>query len=139
MPRGPYSIFTLCAVAIFVGGCPVGGLIYEEDLANGYAVWATDTIEDAAIVHRDKGRSAAREVIHSMVFAYGWNDDFIIAKQHPEKDGKIDTSMTNWYILEVASGKVHGPMREDEFSKLGTKLKVPAELSFKTVRLNADN
>jgi hypothetical protein len=54
------------------------------------------------------------------------------------KDRKVDTSITYWYIVEVVSGSVHGPLSEDEFSKLRTELKVPPELSFKTVRLNAD-
>lgn len=35
---------------------------------------------------------------------------------------------------EVASGNVHGPLSEDEFNKLRTKLKVPAEISFKTIQ-----
>ena len=101
-------------------------------------MWATDIIEDACVVRKIKGSSGASTVVPRTVFAYGWNDDFIIAKQHPEKkDGKVDTSTTYWYIVKVASGKVHGPMTEDEFTKLRTKLKVP-ELPFKTVRLNAD-
>jgi hypothetical protein len=131
----PYYIFSICVVVIFIGGCPFMGLIYEEDLVNGYAVWATDTIEDAAIVHKDKGGSGSTVVVHPMVFAYGWNDDFIIAKRHPEKkDRKVDTSLTYWYIVEVTSGDVHGPLSEDEFSKLRTELKVPHELSFKTIQ-----
>jgi len=139
MPRKPYCILSICAVVIFVGGCPFHGPIYEEDLVNGYAVWAEDIIEDAAIVLKDKEGPGALEVVPCTVFAYGWNDDFIIAKRHPEKkDRKVDTSLTYWYIVEVASGNVQGPLSEGEFSKLRTKLKVPAELSFKTVRLNAD-
>ena len=114
------------------------GPVYEEDLVIGYAVWAADVKEDAAIVRKDKGGSGATGVVPRTVFAYGWNDDFIIAMQHPEKDRKVDKSTTYWYIVEVASGDAHGPLSEDEFNKLRTKLKVPAEISFKTVRLNAD-
>ena len=126
------SIF---AVAIFVAGCPFMGLAYEEDLVNGYAVWATDTIEQAAVVKKDKKGSGGVAVVPAMVFAYGWNDDFILSKQHPlnERDIKVDTSITNWYIVEVVSGKVHGPLSEGEFNKLRAELKVPAELSFKKI------
>ena len=139
MHRKIYSIFFICTFVIFVGGCPFQGLVYEEDLVNGYAVWAADVIQDAAIVLKDKGSSGALEVVPHTVFAYGWNDEFIIAKRHPEKkDRKVDTSLTYWYIVEVASGNVHGPLSKDEFSKFRTELKVPPELSFKTVRLNAD-
>ena len=134
MPRKPCYIFFICAVVIFVGGCPFMGLAYEEDLVNGYAVWAADIMQDAAIVLKDKGGSGGIVVVPHTVFAYGWNDDFIIAKRHPRKDRKVDTSLTYWYIVEVASGDVHGPLSEDEFSRLRTKLKVPPELSFKTIQ-----
>ena len=110
------------------------GRAYEEDLSNGYAVWAADIIEDAMIVHKDKGDSYSTRVVQPTVFAYGWNDDFIIAKQHPRKDRKVDTSLTYWYIVEVASGNVHDPLNKDEFNKLRTELKVPPELSFKTIQ-----
>jgi hypothetical protein len=130
-----YCLLSIFAVAILVVGCPFMGLVYEEDLVNGYAVWATDVMKDAAVVKKEKGSSIAIEVVRATVFAYGWNDDFILAKQHPQKkDRKVDTSLTYWYIVEVASGNVHGPLSEDEFNKLRTKLKVPAEISFKTIQ-----
>jgi hypothetical protein len=135
MSRKTCYILFIYAIVILVGGCPFSGLAYEEDLVNGYAVWATDTIEDAAIVLKDKGNSGAVHVVPMTVFAYGWNDDFIIAKRHPEKKNrKVNTSLTYWYIVEVASGDVHGPLSENEFDKLRTELKVPPELSFKTIQ-----
>ena len=136
MPRKHCYIFSLCAVVIFVGGCPFTGLVYEEDLVNGYAVWANDVVEQAHIVRKRQGSSGySTTVVPRTVFAYGWNDDVIIAKRHPEKkDGKVDISTTHWYIVEVASAKVHGPLSEGEFNKLRTKLKVPAEISFKTIK-----
>ena len=133
-----YCLLSIFAVAILVVGCPFMGLVYKEDLVNGYAVWATDAMVQAKIVKKDKEISSTTIytlVVPATVFAYGWNDDFIIAKQHPrKKDRKVDTSLTYWYIVEVASGNVHGPLSEDEFNKLRTKLKVPAEISFKTIQ-----
>jgi len=114
------------------------GLVYEDDLVGDYAVWAEDTTEDAAIVRKDKGGSGATVVVDKMVFAYGWNDEFIIAKQHPcfpNEHYRIDTGTTHRYIVEVKTGKVHGPLTEDAFRQLRTELKVPAELQFtKTIR-----
>jgi len=129
-----FCILSIFAVAIFVAGCPER-LIYDENLGNGYAVSAVDVMEDAAVVHKDKGRLLATVVVPRTVFAYGWNDDFILAKRHPaKKDGKVDTSLTYWYIVEVASVNVHGPLSEDEFNRLRTELKVPPELSFRTIQ-----
>ena len=133
-----YCLLSIFAVAILVVGCPFMGMVYEEDLVNGYAVWATDVMEQAEIVKKDKEISSTTIytlVVPATVFAYGWNDDFIIAKQHPrKKDRKVDTSLTYWYIVEVASGNVHGPLGEGEFNKLRTKLKVPPKIKFKTIQ-----
>ena len=132
-----YCLLSTFAVAIFVGGCFLGP-IYEEDLVNGYAVWATDVMEQAKIVKKRKEISSTttfNTVVPATVFAYGWNEDFILAKQHPRKSYReVDTSITYWYIIEVISGDVHGPLNEDEFRKLRTKLKVPEEISFKTIQ-----
>ena len=119
-----------------VGCCRLGDF-YNEGLGNGYAVCAADVIEQTGVVRVDKqGFGGGLVVVPPTVFAYGWNDDFILAKQHPlnEMDWKVDASITNWYIVEVASGNVHGPLSEGEFNKLRTELKVPAEISFKTIQ-----
>jgi hypothetical protein len=131
-----YCLLSIFAVAIFVGGCPFLGPVYEEDLGNGYVVCALDVMEDASVILKDSKRaSGGTQVVPPTVFAYGWNKDFILAKRHPEKkDRTVDNSVTHWYIVEVASGNVHGPLSEGEFNTLRTKLKVPAELPFKTIQ-----
>lgn len=127
----------LCSVLVFgaivtcVGGCPFMGLAYEDDLVGGYAVWATDAIEDAAIVKKNKGSSLASQVIPPTVFAYGCDKDFIIVKRHPPSDA----ATTYWYVLVVSSGKVHGPFEKSGFDGIRAKLGVAPGLSFqKTVR-----
>ena len=110
-------------------------MVYKEDLGNGYVVWALDVMEKAAVFKKHKRVTGGLEVVPPTVFAYGWNDDFILAKRYPQKEHrKFDTSITYWYIVEVASGNVHGPLSEGEFNKLRTELKVPAEISFKTIQ-----
>jgi len=134
----PYRIAFICTLVVFLGGCPFMGLVYEEDLVDEYAVWAADGIEDAAIVRRHAQSPGAAGVVSPMVFAYAWNDDFIIAKQHPRKDRNVDRGTTHWYVVEVASRRVHGPLDQAEFRDLQDKLKIPPELSFKTVVLGGD-
>lgn len=132
-----FLIFTL-TLCIFLGGCP-GGPVYEDDLGDGYIVIATDVMQDAAIAKKQHSGSGGLSIqlVTSSVFAYGRKGDFIIAKQHPWKDwpyGKADTSLTNWYIVEVASGNVHGPLSENEFQMLRNKLNLPEEISLKTIQ-----
>ena len=131
-----YFLLSIFAVAIVMGGCCFFHFpAYKADLVNGYAVWAVDVMKDASVVHKHKSGSSATTVVPHTVFAYGWNDDFILAKRHPEKkDRKVDISVTYWYIIEVTSGDVHGPLNQDEFRKLRTKLKVSEEISFKTIQ-----
>jgi len=107
------------------------GLAYEDDLVGGYVVQAADTRNDAAIYRMDTG-----EVIPHMVTAYGWNDDFIIAKQNPTLDGRtIDLYASHWYLIEVHNAKVHGPLTEQQFTQLRRELGMPAELTFtRTIR-----
>jgi hypothetical protein len=67
-----------------------------------------------------------------MVFRYGWNADFIIAQQHPMQDGfdELNTGVTDWFILEVATGEVHGPLTEEAYVGKRQTLGVPDDLDF---------
>ncbi len=103
------------------------GLAYEDDLVGDYKVQAVDTRNDAAIFRES-------EVVPPMVFAYGWNDDFILAKRHWV--GKnVDIATAYWYLIEVHNATVHGPLTERQFVELRRELGVPEELTFtKTIR-----
>ena len=132
MCRMSRNISLAMMVLIAVGGCPFQGLVYEEDMVGGYAVWATDVIEQAAVVLKVSDHGSVT-VVPPMVCAYGWNDDFIIAKRRPTKYGEtaaIDANGTSWYIVQVPIQKTHGPLNEDEFAKLRATLQVPSTLSF---------
>ena len=89
---------------------------------------AADTRNDAAIYQES-------EVIPPMVVAYGWNDDFIIAKRHPSLDGwKPNLYVTHWYLIEVHNATVHGPLTEQQFTEL-RRAGSAAELTFtKTIQ-----
>ncbi len=108
------------------------GLAYKHDLTQDYAVWATDLTTQAAVVRKDMQGSGASSVVRPMVFSYGWNEAFIIAKQHPNLDGfdEVDTDVTHWFIVEVMSDTVHGPLTEDEYHRLRQRLGVPDDLDF---------
>jgi len=123
----PFALLLLAALA-----CGGIGLAYEHDLTGDYAIWAGDLLEQAAVVKKIPDSSSASTVVNPMVFAYGWNEDFIIAKQHPNLDDfdEIDTQTTNWFIVNVKTQKVYGPMTEKEFAQRRQELGVPQELTF---------
>ncbi|MEN6428436.1 MAG: hypothetical protein ABFE13_24075 [Phycisphaerales bacterium] len=95
------------------------GLAYEEDMVADYAVWATDSRDNAAIVRKTSPHGAA-SVVEGGISVYGWNNDFIIAKRDFE----------SWYIVEVASGEVHGPLTKEQYIELRETLAVPPDLTF---------
>ena len=107
------------------------GLRYERDLTGKYAVWAIDEIEQASIVK--KSGSSGTSVVGPMVFAYGWNNKFIIVQQHPwmpDSYFAVNMAVTNWFIVETKSGKVHGPLSEQKYMELRRTLGVPASVTF---------
>lgn len=110
------------------------GVAYEEDLVAGYRVMAGDSIQDAVI----EGPGPAGQIIGPKVTSYGWNNDFIVAKQNPVlgwTNENVALYITHWFIIEVGSGKVHGPLTEKQYIELRHTLGVPADLTFtKNVR-----
>lgn len=127
-------LIVVAVLLVAVHGCIwTEGLWYEDDdLPGEYAVHAVDEPVNAMIVEKEGG-NRSHSVVPSTVFVYGWNDDFIIAQRHPrfwDDFRRIDTSITHWYLIEVGTKTVHGPLSEDAFNKLRVELKVPPELSF---------
>ena len=100
------------------------GLAYEDNLVGGYTVKAADAKNYAAMYRKS-------EVIPPMVYAFGRNDDFIIAKRHTTLDGRtIDLYTTLRYLIEVHNAKLHGPLSEQQFTELRRELEVLEELTF---------
>jgi hypothetical protein len=120
-------ISTLSLISIACCCCWVWGNLplYDSDLVAGYEFVAMDSKEQA-MIHHPKHKN-----IDPMVFAFGYNKDFIIAKQHPNTDGfHADKSITNWFIIRVATGELFGPLSETEYIELRKRLEVPDTLTF---------
>jgi hypothetical protein len=129
---------TLLLLIVACGGI---GLAYERSLTGAYAVWAPDDLAQAAVVEREPDSAGALVVIPAMVFRYGWNEAFIIAQQHPNLDGfdEVDAGVTHWFVLDVATGEVHGPLTEEAYHRTRRSLGVPDDLDFtETIRLEPD-
>jgi hypothetical protein len=116
-----------------IGCFCIEGLAYKDDLPGDYAVWAVGVREWASIVKRLPGSpgSLGEEVVGPMVYAYGWNDEFIIAKQHPLVNvSSIDPTTTLWYIIDLHSDTVHGPLTEEQYTDLRSAMQIPPQLTF---------
>ena len=118
---------------IFLFACLLTGCIFDsdtEDLVHGYELTWIDFEENRAIY---KGE----EQIPGYVAKVGYNDDYIIAKQHPQQGdfySEPDFSITNYFIIDIKENErgykqgVIGPLTESQFDtkldELGVKDKI---------------
>lgn len=114
--------------ALLVAGCGGFGFAYEKRLSGKYGLVATDVLEQMSVCEMLPSGSGLG-VISETVFAVGWDEQYIIAKQHP--DG--NKSITHFYILRVSDGTLTGPVDEMRFTMERHKIGVPASLSFTLV------
>lgn len=83
-------------------------------------------------IPQTRGINKGEEIIPAYVSEIGHNSKFIIAKQHPIKQGNIvsvHTDTTNYYIIEVSSNSfqdkpVYGPLNKKSFDSLRQKLNI---------------
>jgi hypothetical protein len=97
-----------------------------------YDVGWNDLESNRSIARPANGCSGCYDIIvDGYVYAVGHNENFIIAKQHPN----LDTGVTHYYIVDIATNLidntkgVKGPMDKDNFDKLSRQLNI-SHLSF---------
>jgi len=92
-----FAIVTLPLVHVV--GC---GFYYEKRITGKYALVAVD-VKNQMAVCEVLPRGGANVVISETVFAVGWDEHFIIAKQHRFLGGEILRDTTNYYLLRVGT------------------------------------
>jgi hypothetical protein len=123
-----WAAYSMAVILLaFILACGGIGFAYEQKLSGKYCLVACDTLEQMGIDEMPTdGGNSYHGVIGETIFAAGWDDRFIIAKQHPKGNEKI----TDFYILRVSDGLVSGPWAEAGFVAERKKLDVPKELTF---------
>lgn len=113
----------------------IGSAAYDEPLVDNYSLNAMD-VKSGMTICGLNGKYRIG-IMNPTVFAVGFDDEFIIAKQHPEKDMEIDRSITNYFIIplkekisESIEKNVVGPMTKEEFYRERKKLGVSKNLIF---------
>ena len=106
-------------------GC---GFVHDEKITGPYRLVAIDISEQMSVCYTlEKSDCIGR--IPETVFSVGWNDRFIVAKQHPSNN----RSVTNYFILELArdgkladpSASVTGPLSATAFEGKVASLGLP--------------
>jgi hypothetical protein len=130
MPSRTAQWFTVSLALVMLGfilACGGIGFAYEKELPGKYCLQATDTLEQLCIAKMPTdGGNVYHHVIGKIVYEAGWNDNFIIAKQHPEGNEKF----TSIFIIRVSDGKMTESRSEADFADQRATLGVPKELTF---------
>jgi hypothetical protein len=128
MRRSPISSFAvvvlLAAAVAVLRGC---GFVHDEHLVGPYRLNAIDVDEQMSVCYDLGGDAVGR--IGETVFAVGWDDRYIVAKQHPKNDRRV----TNYFYLDMSrdgptadpSRSVTGPLSAAEFNAKKAELGLP--------------
>ena len=66
-----------------------------------------------SIIVSKSGEELIGGVFGGNVIQLGWNEKYILAFVEPHYKGDV----SGWYLLEVTSGNIHGPLSENEMEK----------------------
>ena len=126
-------LLLLIGIALVGSGCD-----YRKDINSDYHLGCSD--EEITMALYITIGDYKTEVVNSTVFAVGYNEDFIIAKQHPRYLWYSDKSRTNYFIIPltepVSRSKTHnviGPLSKDKFDSKNIELGIDKDLPFSIV------
>ena len=122
-----HNVFaTLILLAcVLLSGC---GFVHDEHITGPYRLIAVDVDEQMSISY-DLGDGSAVGRINETVFAYGYDNQYIVAMQHPEGN----RSITNYFYLDMAKDSkyadpavsVTGPLSKENFEAESKRLDLP--------------
>jgi hypothetical protein len=123
MKHPTISILAVIAVLVFAG---CGS--HQEHLVGPYSLSAVDVPEQTSVYY-ELGDGSGIGRIGPTAFSVGWNDRYIVAKQHPA----ANRSITNFFYLDISkdskyaepSNSVVGPLTEREFTQKKRELGLP--------------
>ncbi len=124
----------LCISLIFIfQSCLFGVGLVEREITDDYWLIANGKMDEMSIVYfpRDKGSEL---IVNETVFAVGYNDNFILAKSHPNGS----KANTYYHIIEINKNSNNRPeqaasMTFEQYELKKEQLKIPSDLDFSIV------
>ena len=115
--------------------------ISVEHLTDNYYLTKMDYEANNRSLSYKLGKGSYLGVVNATIFAVGYNDDFIIVKQHPRSfPNPPDTNMTNYYVVPLkfkvnhwADENKFGPLTLEEFLIKRKELEISDDLEFSVV------
>lgn len=138
--RGILKCLLIGMVCLLFYGCASVG-DYDISLSGGYSLIRSSG--HMITINKKTGDGVWEEaLIPEKVTELVWNEKYILAKQlglkrkYPDADYSYevpDESKVSYWILEVANGKVYGPLDEEKFNKKKTELSIPESMILKNI------
>lgn len=107
--------------------------VSEDKVIGRYYLVAVDYVKERTSLNFQLDDNSSYGVVNETVFAVGFNDKYIIVKQHPSNN----KSITNYYIVPVykentlwAGKGVVGPLTLEQFTEKRKELSIPDDLTF---------
>ncbi|MGG3451731.1 DUF3997 domain-containing protein [Domibacillus aminovorans] len=135
-----FNYLLLALISLFLlTGCP-GPADYDIDLPGGYSVIRTSA-HQVKIAPKTSDTSWGSDVIPTKVTEVAWDDNYIIAKQLGLKEDDDssngyqipDKENVHFWILEIKTGKVTGPLDDDSFMEKKAELKISKNVVLKEI------
>lgn len=127
----------MCLLSGCIGG--LGFVTEDHILGNYYLVAPDDDIQLSLSYHEPSDGDNYGTFIIGTVFAVGYNEKYIIVKQHPNNNRNV----TNYFILPLIKGfnwrtnnGLLGPLTLDQFNEKRKELNIPDSLKFTIVKDN---
>ena len=138
------SIFLLILMFMFtltLYGC-AGASDYDINLSGGYSL-VRSSAHNVTINKRINDSSWESPIIPAKIVQIAWDDKYILAKQlglkrrNPNNSDDTyeipDESKVNYWILEVESAKVYGPLTDKEFTEKKKELYISNNVVLKDI------
>lgn len=92
-----------------------------SDLPGNYAVYQINTSDVALVKVSEDDTCLADIIIESYVSEIAWTDNFILVQQTNPESSDHNVS---FYVVDIDSDEVHGPLSELEFNDMIGQLKI---------------
>jgi hypothetical protein len=139
MKQLKYISAAIIVIGLVFTCMPLSDSGQDKIIGDYHVSWIDDPMYRTIVVSYTKDNpNTALHVLTPQVFAYGNNDKFIIAKQHPivgefASTQTVNDSITNYFIIkcrqDIDTEKVFGPLSQENFIRLKDSLKIN-EISF---------
>ena len=116
-----YVILLFTLVQIFLLSSCAGTSDWSfSDLPGDYEIWRINSKEIVLVKKTDD--VLGESVVDAYVSKVAWDDNFILAQQESNADNTSNT--VSFYIVDVNSENIYGPLTEDEFNELAKQIQV---------------